>query len=134
MSLTYKEKDEIDHDREEFMQELEGDKEMRQNINLYKSEALKARLARKKQIKSKDATTDATAKMSDGNSMKEDDDDEEAIKLDELLDNLELSEDLESSLSAVIIAPETAATMPEIKINTSGFDLADVDMNSFKFK
>lgn len=60
-------------DEEDFMQELEADKEMRTRVNIYKS--------------------DVVAKRDDGDSGEEDDEedeDDQKITLDELLDNLVL--------------------------------------------
>ena len=65
-------------DEEDFMQEVEADREMRQNINLYKSDYLK-----------KKADKDREIIEEEGNS-EDDDDDDQQVKLDELLDNLVL--------------------------------------------
>jgi nonsense-mediated mRNA decay protein 3 len=71
-----------DMDEEDFMQEVEADKDMRQNMNIYKSEALK-----KKSLESMDTEDDgAEAGGDDGG----DDDDDQQIHLDELLDGLAL--------------------------------------------
>jgi nonsense-mediated mRNA decay protein 3 len=61
-----------DMDEEDFMQEVEADKDMRLNMNLFKNEAF--------QVKKKDMDT----------GVDEDDDDDQQIKLDELLDSLAL--------------------------------------------
>ena len=63
-----------DMDEEDFMQEVEADKEMRSQMNLYKSEYVK-----KKPI-------EPTSEMENG----EEDEDDQQIKLDELLDGLVL--------------------------------------------
>jgi nonsense-mediated mRNA decay protein 3 len=63
-----------DMDEEDFMQEVEADKDMRLNMNLFKNEAF--------QVKKKDDQMDT--------GVDEDDDDDQQIKLDELLDTLAL--------------------------------------------
>ena len=70
--------DDMDMDEEDFHQELEADREMRVNVNLYKSDQLK------KKIESEEEAQNAEEGDDD-----EDDDDQE-IKLDELLDGLVL--------------------------------------------
>lgn len=66
---------EDDEDEEDFMQEVEADREMRGNMNLYKSELV----ARK---------ADAMNAETEG----DEDDDDQRIKLDELLDGLALDD------------------------------------------
>lgn len=108
----------MDDDYEEFLQEVAGDKEMRTNINVYRAK-------RQKNPKANTST------QSEEKSMNDMDSDEEAIRLDELLDELDLSEDLES---ATIISPEQSLTTPSINPPSSGFDITDVNMKDFKFK
>jgi len=77
-------KDQMDDtiDEEDFLREVEADKEMRININLYKSEVA---------IKEEEEGGDAA--MDNGNGEDdEDDDDDQQVKLDELLDGLILDE------------------------------------------
>lgn len=59
-------------DEEDFLQELEADKEMRTRVNIYKSDAA------------------AVKKISDDNDGDAEDEDDQKISLDELLDNLVL--------------------------------------------
>ena len=59
-----------DVDEEDFMQELEADREMRTRVNIYKSDTL--------------------AKKNDDDRIDDDDEDDQKITLDELLDNLVL--------------------------------------------
>ena len=67
-----------DMDEEDFMQEVEADREMRSQMNLYKQDM----------VAKKGNDEDA---MNDGNQEEDDDDeDDQQIKLDELLDNLVL--------------------------------------------
>ena len=63
-------------DEEDFMQELEADREMRTRVNIYKSD--KASLKKKEEDDN------------DGGDDNEDDDDDQKITLDELLENLVL--------------------------------------------
>jgi nonsense-mediated mRNA decay protein 3 len=64
-----------DMDEEDFMQEVEADKEMRQNMNLYKNE-----------LKNKKGTVDDGKDDADD----DDDDDDQQVRLEELLDGLAL--------------------------------------------
>lgn len=66
-----------DMDEEDFMQEVEADRDMRQNMNIYKSEQ-----ARKKQS--------ADAMAGDNDVEEDDDEDDQKIRLEELLDGLAL--------------------------------------------
>jgi nonsense-mediated mRNA decay protein 3 len=68
-----------DMDEEDFMQEVEADKEMRQNMNLYKNDLLK-----KKGIMDDDDGKD------DADDDAEDDEDDQQVRLEELLDGLAL--------------------------------------------
>jgi len=75
-----------DIDEEDFMREVEADREMRDQMYLYKSEVLK-----KEEEKGKvdDATMDGDVKKTVSGEEEEDDyDDDQEIKLDELLDGL----------------------------------------------
>lgn len=63
-----------DMDEEDFMREVEADKEMRNQMNLFKSDALK-----KKKVESEDA------EMDNGD---DSDDDDQEVQLEELLENL----------------------------------------------
>jgi nonsense-mediated mRNA decay protein 3 len=72
-----------DMDEEDFMQEVEADKEMRQNMNVYKSEAFN-----KKSVESMD--TEGGADVDGDDADDDDDDDDQKIRLDELLDGLAL--------------------------------------------
>lgn len=65
-------------DEEDFMQEVEADKEMRLNMNLYKSELLKK------------TKPEGCMEIVDGDVDVEDDDDDQQIKLNDLLDGLAL--------------------------------------------
>jgi nonsense-mediated mRNA decay protein 3 len=69
-------------DEEDFLREIEADKEMRANINLYKSEAV-----------IKKTTNDGIDREEIDDDDDEDDDDQQ-VKLDELLDGLVLDDDV----------------------------------------
>ena len=73
-----KDKEDDDMDEEDFLREVEADKEMRLNMNLYKTE-----IAMKNE---KDNDEDK------GNMSDDDDDDDQQVKLDELLDGLVLDD------------------------------------------
>ncbi len=87
-----------DRDMEEYRQQLEGDKEMRRNVNLYKTERAAAAAALKasqqQQQGGKMATAPKTPAKGGGavDEDEEEEDDEEALQLDELLDDLELDD------------------------------------------
>jgi len=72
-----------DMNEEDFMREVEADREMRDQMNLYKSELLK-----KKESDSKcdDVTMDEHSKNNE--TVNDEDDDDQEIKLEELLDGL----------------------------------------------
>ena len=69
-------------DEEDFMQELEADKEMRTRVNIYKS--------------------DIEKKMEDCDENEEDKDDDQKITLDELLDNLVLDAKPDVEVNALL--------------------------------
>jgi len=73
-----------DMDEEDFMREVEGDREMRDQMNLYKSALLKKK---ENESKGDDVTMEEDG---ENNETKDDDDDEDdqEIKLEELLDDL----------------------------------------------
>jgi hypothetical protein len=123
--MTHKEQLTADLDREEFMQELEGDKEMRVNVNLYKNDKLSSRMKKSNHMGEGMVSDDKSGVDKDEES------DDEVIKLDELLDSLEINEDL---LAGQILSAEEAANIPGLSIPSSGFDPVDIDVSSFKFK
>lgn len=73
-----------DMDEEDFMQEVEADRDMRLNMNLYKSE-----IARKK---AEDAIKEANDAMKEDGVDGDDDEDDQQVRLDELLDGLALDD------------------------------------------
>jgi nonsense-mediated mRNA decay protein 3 len=74
-------RNDMDVDEEDFLQEVEADKEMRSNMNLFKSEALKRK---------KSANTTVNMVEDKDNDESEDESDDQRIKLEELLDGLDL--------------------------------------------
>jgi nonsense-mediated mRNA decay protein 3 len=74
-----------DMDEEDFMQEVEADKEMRQNMNVYRSETFK-----KAEENPESMDTEVGAEADGDDDDDDDDDDDQKIHLDELLDGLAL--------------------------------------------
>ena len=74
-----KQEDDDDMDEEDFMQEVEADREMRQNMNLYKSDVAVKKIP--------DGSMDTD---NNDNGDGEEDEDDQQVRLDELLDNLAL--------------------------------------------
>ncbi len=119
-----------DRDMEHFLQQIEGDREMRQNMNLYK---------RKEPVK-KAVEKDAMDEEDD-----EDDEyveDDEEVRLDELLDDMSLNSDLDEELEEeerrgkVISAAEATKTVQfqlPSDASTSTFDASKFDPSTFKF-
>lgn len=89
-----------DMDEEEFMEQVEADKEMRQNMNLYKTTAVAAE---------RNTTGQQTESMEMGCD-NEDDEDDQAVKLEELLDALALDQGPDDDADAAL---QTAATGDE---------------------
>jgi nonsense-mediated mRNA decay protein 3 len=115
-------------DYETFLQELEGDKELRSHVNLYKKE--------KRQHQT------ATVKSDDRDDDEEDDDavsmnsnDDEAIRLDELLDEMGIEgEDEETEKESAQLLNGEEALGPSIDIGGTGFEPAHLgNMESFNF-
>ena len=78
--------DEDDMDEEDFLREVEADREMRVNMNLYKSNVvMKANAA--DSVNDEDMSTGSKVNNSD-----DEDEDDQQVKLDELLDGLVLDE------------------------------------------
>ena len=98
-----------DMDEEDFLREVEADKEMRVNMNLYKSELL-AKKKKKKESEGGDGDGDG-ANGSDNNARSkiddEEDEDDQQVKLDELLDGLVLSDGPDKPMADAAGAAET---------------------------
>jgi len=85
-------------DEEDFLQEIEADKEMRINMNLYKSNVA---------IKEEEEGMDSTMENKDNaNNDDEDDEDDQQVKLDELLDGLILDEAPEEEKAEDVMVDE----------------------------
>ncbi len=80
-----KDKEDDDMDEEDFLREVEADKEMRLNMNLYKTEIAVS--------KEKDIS------QNDDNVSDDDDDDDQQVKLDELLDGLVLDDNSDNEMN-----------------------------------
>jgi nonsense-mediated mRNA decay protein 3 len=115
-------------DYESFMQEVEGDKEWRSQINLYKKTA-----------KGKN-TSDAAAAAATADGEDEEDDvsmrseDEEEVRLDELLDDMGIDAAEEENRSAVIVSGEEEQAAPAgVDLGGTGFEPANFNMGAFNF-
>lgn len=127
-----------EEDLEHFMQQVQGDREMRQHINLYK----------KKDTKKKQEVAPVATKKNEDD-MDEDDDeeyDDEEVRLDELLDDMSLNSDLDeeedddeededNEKDIQVLSPSDAAKkQPAFQFSpSSGFDPSAFDPKSFKF-
>ncbi len=78
--------DEDDMDEEDFLREVEADKEMRGKMNLYKSEVVMKSKGAEGSVNDEDMSTGSNPTVAD------DDEDDQQVKLDELLDGLVLDE------------------------------------------
>jgi len=123
--MTTKESHALETEYEGFLQELESDKDMRANINLYKKP-------------SKAAVATGGASMEEGSDDGSDDDDD--VKLDELLNELtfESGEQLENrDVEVSVLTSEEAATVqPKVSLedgSSTVFDAAHYDPKDFKF-
>eukprot|EP01041_Mallomonas_annulata_P004550 gene4550-9029_t len=136
--LNSKEIETAETDMEMFMQELEADKSMRNNINLYKKNQNKKGMTNTTS-KSKDnnQSMDVTDNNIDGDDDEEPDEDD--IKLEELLDDMTLSDAvLDPDSIRVLSADEIAnaastSVLLESGISTNEFDHSGYDVNKFKF-
>mmetsp|Transcript_2011 Transcript_2011/g.3090 ORF Transcript_2011/g.3090 Transcript_2011/m.3090 type:complete len:630 (-) Transcript_2011:2112-4001(-) len=92
-----KEADMDDMDEEDFLREVEADREMRNNMNLYKSEML-SKKKKDAEADGDDAMEDmedadvAAAKSNTSGGIDDDEDDDQQVQLDELLDGLVLDD------------------------------------------
>ena len=118
------------------MEQLEGDKEMRAHVNLYKGELKKKTpVSSKARVSEAHMETDAED-VDDGN---DDGDDDEKINLSELLDEMMLSGSgsnvnvNENAEDDSILTTEQAAQIAGIHLATSGFEPADFTATDFKF-
>lgn len=130
-------------DYERFMQQLEGDKEMRKQVNLYKNEArAKAKMADDDEGGARRAG--AAAEGEEG-AAAEEGDDEEAVRLNELLAGLAVDDDTyhfkvdpedEKFLSGKFVAPEgvlAAAVEKQLSPAAAAALLSDPSPPKFNF-
>jgi hypothetical protein len=132
----------MEEDFEDFLQQVEGDKEMRGNINLYKTDKDKAKAAREAKAK---ATAVAAAKAAhdgaeaededeemDAEGDDDDDEDEEEVRLDELLDDLDLSREEhavlgEEAVPTFVSTDGAAAPGLDFAAGGTGFEGGNLD-------
>lgn len=81
-----------DMDEEDFLREVEADKEMRVNMNLYKSQVVCQTTCGGGSVNDEDMSTGSNGRSRDDDNTDEDDEDDQQVKLDELLDGLVLEE------------------------------------------
>ena len=114
-----------EQDYEAFLQEVEGDKEWRGQINLYK---------RPNRVRSVGENNDVQEESDAASMLSEDD---EAVQLDELLDDLELTGGDEvregADEGAVLLSAEEANTQPSLSLGGTGFEVANLDPTAFDF-
>lgn len=121
--LSGKDSKAMEEDYETFMQELETDKELRSNINMYK----------------KSSTKPKTQKMDDGEGYGGDaDSDEDDVHLDELLNDLSVTTgdtDREAPEISVFSREQASSIQPKVNFDTkeSVFDASRYDPKDFKF-
>jgi hypothetical protein len=136
----------MDEDYELFLQELDGDKEMRAHVNLYVNKTKKtATTAAPLQSKGSKRRGGEEEKKGDEDMEREADDneedreeDDEEVRLEELLDALDLavndpSEATVLSAEEVILSVEQAAQVPSIPLEATEFDVAHYDPKDYKF-
>lgn len=125
--MSSKEAVAMEKEYEGFLQELEGDKDMRAAINLYKKQDVKAAAAA--------GGEGGMEEESDG-----DDDNEDDVKLDELLSDLTIERDTAGETDdrevSVLTADQAALTQPKVSLEEGSdtvFDAAHYDPKDFKF-
>jgi hypothetical protein len=110
------------------LEQLEGDKEMRAHVNLYKGEK-KSKAPSKKTGSSTDVMETEETEGGD-----DDEEDDEKINLSELLDELVLSTSAaEGDGVDSILTQEQAAAVAAIHLSSSGFEPSDFAPSDFKF-
>lgn len=130
-----------EEDMEEFMQELEGDKEMRANIKLYKKTKAQKVKVNIKQVKTSNKKNNKNAMETEEVDEVDDNDDEgwedlddEEVRLDELLDDLTVNmAAMDGSSNTAILCADEAAKVPAMKIESTGFEESNFDTSKFKF-
>ncbi len=142
---------EDDKDMEHFLQQVEADREMRQNMNLYKRKDTKGKTSTGKSVgkpsislKGRKSISKAVEEVEDENEMNEEDDDdeyesydEEEVRLEDLLDDMSLNSDLGEESEIKVLTADEAANSKAFSVQppatTSTFDASQFDISSFKF-
>lgn len=122
-ALSARDNQQAEEDYELFLQELDADREMRGTVNLYKSKSGKSGATRR--------DGDDSSDMAVGEAGYDDDED---VRLDELLDGMSLRSDLVVTESTVLTAEE-ASRVPAVPLEdvTEGFNVATFDPKDYKF-
>lgn len=107
-------------DYESFLEELDGDREMRSKLNLYKRTDLKAR---RSDVMEVEGASEATPKGLD----------EDEVRLDELLDDLALVEGRDEVPELDEEACEENAVAPPSPLQDTMFDASKFDPAQMKF-
>jgi hypothetical protein len=162
-----KEETAMEEDFEEFLDQLEGDKEMRGQVNLYKPVERKRDdgMAKSRAGQAKSRKEERSARVGPASELggqagaragkmemeddmraqgaayredeEEDDEDDERLRLDELLDEMDLldveDEGGSADSSSRILTAEEAAQCAPLEVATTGFDAADYAPDQFKF-
>ena len=154
----------VEQDYETFLQEIEADRDMRGNVNIYKagsSAAAKLKIEQRRRQELAAAARSAAAANDDVAGLKQggggggmedgdgsdwetdedeevDEDDDEALRLDELLDDLYIAEELEAAEGRTVLTHEEAGLVPGFDYLSEtaaggGFSAAEIDPNDFDF-
>ena len=139
-ALSARDNMQADEDYELFLQELDADKEMRGTVNLYSNPATKKMAATSSRRAAERVSGTSTARGEDGDADSDmavgEGEDEEEVRLDELLDGLQLRQegsDVDGEDIAVLTA-EQATVVPAVELDLAdGFNEASFDPKDFKF-
>lgn len=150
----------MEQDYETFLQEIEADREYRTNVNLYKKGSKAANLMTEKEQKRAEQEARAAAKLAkeeeaagitssagaggakmddEASDWSTDDSDDEAIRLDELLNDLDIEADeaAANSASGAVLTKEQAEAAGDYDYQdhnvTPGFSAADIDVDDYDF-
>lgn len=116
--MNKKEHIDYEQDMENFMEQLESDKEMRSQVNLYKKKLQKADSENCKNL---------------------DEIDEEEVRLDELLDDMSLNEELASEnvnnaeIQVLSLSDANNSTALNLNFEQTEFDVSRFEIQQFKF-
>jgi len=150
----------MEQDYETFLQEIEADREYRTNVNLYKKGSKAANLMTEKEQKRAEQEARAAAKLAkeeeaagitssagaggdkmqdEGSDWETDGSDDEAIRLDELLNDLDIEADeaAANSASGAVLTKEQAEAAGDYDYQdhnvAAGFSPADIDVDDYDF-